>query len=295
MTMKNWIRTALVLLILGIAGGLFSFRLDDWRASSVSKEEMVQASDVRQIRILMTGENIRVVKGQGDHMKLRMEGRASKHFLDDALLQTRREGDTLVVAGTEKKFGIGFRFISLTLTVELPAKQWDALTVNTDSGDIELTDIEAGALTVQSDSGDALIAGVKAGQLQVKTDSGDIRLDGVDGNTVMETDSGDVEVTAKDLLYDTTVKTDSGDVKVSLADKPSSLQLQFRTDSGDREVEWLEKRERPTEPTDGSGSRSSLESSLPPLPPLGEVILFGSGHHKLWVETDSGDFELGHK
>jgi putative adhesin len=88
--------------------------------------------------------------------------------------------------------------------------------------------------SVAVDSGDVEMTGVDARRVDALTGSGDLDADGLAGTVRLQTDSGDV--TARALRGDTVAAgTDSGDVDVAVLTAPRSLSAS--TDSGDVDLD----------------------------------------------------------
>ena len=127
------------------------------------------------------------------------------------------------------------------ITVYLPAKEYDAMKINTVSGDVSIdgklnidtvkVNSTSGNVSVKSAvpsllvstvSGDIEVYGEGYGSIDLKTTSGDVKLSGAKSNMLTaETTSGDLllkEVTSKDSIK---VKTTSGNVTFDYAQSSS--------------------------------------------------------------------------
>lgn len=107
------------------------------------------------------------------------------------------------------------------------------LTVETDSGDIYISDVKAQAMTVRSRSGELALDTVTAsGPTTLTTDSGDVWLWDCDGDSfTITTDSGDVSATflsGKNFV----ASTGSGSMQVPTPDRSAGL-CSVETGSGD--------------------------------------------------------------
>lgn len=143
------------------------------------------------------------------------------------------------------------------LTVELPEKALDKLTVKTVSGDIEAKEIMAKETALSSTSG-SIKAGGNVGELSVSSVSGDISLNTntVAENAVLSTTGGDINlkgVSAKDTKISTTsgdidakalslasaeVDTMSGEVEFN--NVTCTYDMKIETTSGDMELEAVD-------------------------------------------------------
>jgi len=122
--------------------------------------------------------------------------------------------------------------------VDLRGTDVTSVHVETDSGDIEM-DLAGrqGLVFASSDSGDLDIVAASTRAIDAQTDSGDVAVDtgGLPRRVVAATDSGDVEVAVPRGAYRVRAIADDGDARVSgLRRNNRSLQsVHARTNSGD--------------------------------------------------------------
>ena len=139
------------------------------------------------------------------------------------------------------------------LTVYLPESEYAALTVQTDTGDIKLTNaFTFGSLDIQTYTGDVCVKNLTVtGELFVKVRTGDVKITDVtcgkylgkattgkialskvivDGNFTLETSTGDVSLKETLVGGALTVSVGTGDVKFENSDATS---LSVKTSTGD--------------------------------------------------------------
>lgn len=155
---------------------------------------------------------------------------------EDVAHTVRVEGGTLTISRPEPT--VGQRLFhheddDPEVTVYLPAGNYGALTVNTTSGDTELSDSYIQSLKVLSVSGEvSLERTTAAGAVTIDTSSGDVELERADAASLaITTTSGEVEgslLTAKNFAVSSTV----GRISVPNAD-PAAGPCTVTTTSGD--------------------------------------------------------------
>ena len=184
------------------------------------------------------------------------------------------------------------------VTVFLPERQYDELTVETASGDIEapsggafrslsfssvsggqmLDGVEADSLTAQSTSGNVSVQNSRLGSLSVSTTSGDQDAASADiaGHAAFEAVSGNISI-QNSRLGSLTVSTTSGDQDAESTDIAGHAELsavsgkisvtssdagslEFSTTSGDVYTELLTPKEYITETMSGDVSVTASES-----------------------------------
>ena len=113
----------------------------------------------------------------------------------------------------------------------LPAGEYEALSLETDTGDVSLPEgLSFREVSLETDTGDVTIAGTFATSLKIKTDTGDVEIPSLEtGDVGIRTNTGKVIVNDADVA-DLAVETDTG--KVKLTDVRCAA-LTIETDTGD--------------------------------------------------------------
>lgn len=313
--MRNWIVVALILIVIGLIGMTSSFSIEglfSGGAENYSREETLDAADVKEIEFEVGSMDMEIVPVSSDQIRARVSGKASKKNHDNIILKLERDGDRVkVVADTNDGFSIGINIMDLDLRVELPARKWEELKLDTGSGDMDMRDIAARTIKVDGGSGDFTAEGIEADQFETVLGSGDLELQELkaanveltvnSGNTTIDQvtaskisiqgNSGNVELIDSDaelktriesgnILVETdkikhamNLETGSGDVTISTNEQPDSARIKFTPGSGDLNNDW----NNDGESLDGNGSSN---------------ITFGDGETIIQVKTGSGNLNL---
>ncbi|MFC4775533.1 DUF4097 domain-containing protein [Paenibacillus sp. GCM10023252] len=318
--MNKWAGSALVMIGVGIIGVLMSFRgeqLLTFGTEPVLQEKTLSVpSDVKELQLALEEMDVKVVRTNSAEVKLRLEGRASKQYVDKFKLDAHIQGDKLVVSGANtKKFSIGVNIMDVDLTVSLPSNVWNSIDIGSDSGNIEAADLEGSSLDIRAGSGNIRGDGLHANKMSYYSGSGNLRLSGVTGETAMvklgsgnvvmndyrleqleyklssgnvtlrdgsgsvsgRLGSGNVNIYTDRIDHLMRLYAGSGNISVYTDQKPEGLQVKFKTGSGNRSIQW---EGFSYEDKDGEGAIGSFA---------------GSGSGVLEVQTGSGNFKLGQK
>ncbi|MBH5320765.1 DUF4097 family beta strand repeat protein [Paenibacillus sp. GSMTC-2017] len=321
--MKKRSKLGTLLVIIGIIGLVYVYfndgnsPLDGMKSfftSEINDQQTADISKISNVNIKSDILDVQVVHGNQSEAVITVQGLASKSITSNLNLTVNPKGDTLEInlKGKDKSF-FGFDWNNVRMTVELPEKDWNILTVATENGDIKIDQLVFNDVNLQSDYGDintdqftaltSLTANVNSGDLHFYKLTGknvDLKVDGdvyfkefkvdqidfdVDRGDVAFIDGisqihgvvgkGDITIKTDDLLQDTEVETDDGDIYIQLKNKPSSLAVKMITGSGDTHIG-----------KDGfiyeEGSAGSKELKG----------AFGDGHIKLSLQSNSGDIAL---
>ncbi len=176
---------------------------------------------------------------------------------------------------------VNFGIQETPLTVEIPDKDWQSIKITTSSGDINISDffnfyeysintssgyiiisdMNAANMNIKSSSGDVCIKNSYIMyQLGIKTTSGETKLSKVDtSNIEINSNSGDIELYKTDAVeykvetssgdisgklrddaaYNFEVESLSGDISVPLSEKEGETLFSAVTTSGDIKIEYL--------------------------------------------------------
>ncbi|WP_053217170.1 DUF4097 family beta strand repeat-containing protein [Virgibacillus senegalensis] len=295
--MKKWIVTLLTILIVGMAGIITIYLTTGISRASVIAEESFQAGEITRIQVAATSMNVTVKSQSSDQIEATVKGDVLEKDQDEQLFQIEKTDDMILI--TQKEKTLGFlpwdTVKNLQVTVSVPEKSYDKVSIETTSGDIVLDHVETVSVQIASTSGDVDLTGNKiTDSLMIEATSGDIQ---AEKNTIdsasIKTTSGTItnqQAEGSRFEYEAT----SGDVVLSHSDEVEEVNIQ--TTSGDVSTEY----EMPLEQFEADFQSSSGDAAV-----HAEDMLFEekSEHrirgfigenpvHILKVRTDSGDFIL---
>jgi lia operon protein LiaG len=201
--------------------------------------------------IIITAKDSDVIFKETNANQITIKEYGSKRYKESFIKADSREDILTLTADRQGsswfKFDNRFRYIE----VHLPTTYKDAMSVQTNSGDItadyaltfsefsaegssgsvELYSVHADRITLGASSGEIQVNSA-SGSLDAETSSGDISIEDISGNGTFHTSSGDVSLVVTDLTGDLSFDTSSGTVKCSL---PEDTGFAFAADttSGD--------------------------------------------------------------
>jgi hypothetical protein len=120
--------------------------------------------------------------------------------------------------------------------VRVPA-DFAGSTATTGTGDVDVQDV-TGDVLARSSTGDVTVQSV-AGVVRAETDTGDVTVEDVDAFAGASADTGDIDVEVPAFDGDTEVQTDTGDVTAAVS-TDLDAEVRAETNVGDVEVEELE-------------------------------------------------------
>ncbi len=123
---------------------------------------------------------------------------------------------------------------SITLTV--PRSLVSEINLDSDFGDIKVTDIECQSLSIENDCGDIKISDCTLGSLKCDCDYGDIRItESTADNLTCSDDCGDIKLdgfSGQNIKLNTSL----GDIKATISGKEEDYKINAETDLGDKNI-----------------------------------------------------------
>lgn len=240
---------ALILLLVGIIGGVFTFnsgkQTEDWEM----EEKVINNEEIMNIKVMADNTKVEILPSNDTSTKVEFSGDDSKYHLS-----TDVEGTTLSidVEYRQRKF-INLDFFSSlsSLTVYVPEKVYDSLqlesdngritaetlqakdiNVKTNNGSIILEDIKSSAIIGEADNGRIELKDINSSTIQVKSDNGKIILEHVEGDILGETSNGSITLVTQDLDRQIELETDNGKINIQTEKEPTNVIFDIKVDNG---------------------------------------------------------------
>lgn len=253
-----WLLVGFALIVAGGALFLWGMEEADWNFSSLDTDTYVTNSyevredfdrisinvDTTEIEFLPTDEDKCVVTCH--------EMKKVRHTVD------LRDGTLIIGVEDSREWyeHIGIFFEKTTMTVYLPKKEYDALNIDTSTGDVTIPEgftfgslnidadtsdvfCRASALNlakIESDTGTLLLDGVMVVRAKLTTDTGDITLRSLSGEGILDVETDTGEISVRDVACtELTAESDTGDVL--LKNTVATGELAVTTSTGDVRLE----------------------------------------------------------
>ena len=241
----------LMAIIGAAAGGLTdATKLADrytWIAGPSEEEEQQVLDPARTFdSVKVSGDlDLDIVKGKEDSVKLiyPKDGGAYDMDVENGVLVVNYESQRYAVIQLSdedsaprlvitRKDGASLKNIEADLTwgdVDLEDLTADAVTLNLDDGDAELSRAQIGTLKVDMDYGDLETENITCNSVAAQLGDGDCQLEGTfNGNINVNADYGDVEIETKlaENQYTVDAESDYGDIEVGSLTREDSGTLQ---------------------------------------------------------------------
>lgn len=236
-----------VLLGIGIIGSVFTFasanKMEDFEKEKTIKE------DFDAIDIKAGNAKIEVLPTRDKEARVELSGKGSNIDFSANVEQSNLR----VVVNDQQKKLIHFDFISsrLALNVYVPEKQYQALTIESDNGLVEASELQAKAIQIRTDNGaiqlqemksekmnigtsngKILVKDSEAGAADAKANNGKISFDHVKGALSAEADNGSISLNTESLDRPLDFETDNGKINIKTENKPTNAIFDVKVDNG---------------------------------------------------------------
>ena len=275
-TSKAWLIVGLILILLGgllFVGELALHRWDPGAFGTAKLEtgSLEIAESFRNISITADTEEIRFLPSEDGVCRV-----------DYAVMETRKvsasvQGDRLTVEATDQgswrdKLSFSFGPVEKPrITVYLPERDYAALSIDEDTGDVVLPgDFAFESIRFTLDTGDVDCRASSSGLISIGTTTGDVRLEALSaGALALSTDTGRIELRSVACAGDLNISVDTGKAILS---EVSCESFTSKGDTGDLRLEQVL-----------VSGLLSVERST------GDVRLEDCDAGELFISTDTGD------
>ncbi|MDX8363453.1 DUF4097 family beta strand repeat-containing protein [Cytobacillus sp. IB215316] len=236
---------------------------------------MVKNEEINKLEIDFTSSDIELQPSADNRFIIELNGKVSAKLKDKFKLEVEEQNDLLKVEFLNQNTvsNIGVSIVDITVSVSLPTKIYESITVNTASGNIKTKDVQADKVSTSTASGNITVDDQEAITSSFEVASGNMYLTNVVGNVTAHSSSGNITLNNEESSGNISANASSGNVNIEYVKAPSSLYINFKATSGNGSVKL-----------DGVSYEEKSNDRI-----IGTI---GSGDHELIVDIISGNFNL---
>lgn len=244
----------LVCLIVGVIGLVWVIDTRDVRGSygaspsgNIDMTKSAPAGSIKKLDVRTDVGAIVFTPTDTDEIKAHLTGTVTDQNKNDWKLtaDTSSDGTWKVEATNGKHFNIGLDFEQLlslmrngfskqlVLEISLPKKAYEQITARTNTGKIDLGDVQANVLDARADTGAIDLESFQGKELRLEADTGSIEFKNVQasGKVYAQSDTGRIQGSLKELASPVTMQTDTGSVTLELPTSSQAM-IEMKTDLG---------------------------------------------------------------
>lgn len=205
----------LIALLVGIVLILVLVLILPINSSNKNYIKTISADFITNIHINANQGDIHILPNEGSELIVRVESSGSEKQIKGFKLSLKEKNNVVTIKAKKKnKFGLSGKSPNdFKLIVELPAKQYEQLKVNSNVSTIYVDSVTANKFELQTN----------VGHIHIKTATGFIDA---------ETNVGDINIQLNTILNDIIAETQVGNVSVKVAEVPESLQTDLKNSIG---------------------------------------------------------------
>ena len=178
--MKKIIIGLIAVFAVGVIGAVISAAASDFTKEEVKAAETYDPADIKKIEVTTSSMHAEVKSGQTDDIQVAAEGQVSDK--SKKLFDVSQDGNSLTINQIARENIISFipwgSEKDMKITITIPEKKYDEITVTTTSGDILIENTQTDQSAADSTSGNILLKQTRIeNELTLKTTSGEIQTD----------------------------------------------------------------------------------------------------------------------
>jgi lia operon protein LiaG len=239
---------ALLAIAAGVVGLMITYYSSDDLAYSyeeINIREEISLTDIQNLSISTDVIDIKLKPTDTNIAVVHLKGKVTKDRLDQVEIDTRSDSDTVeIMVGTLENVNFNMNFTDLaalikhgneklTAEIEVPKDMLGSLSISSNIGEIEIKDMVVKQFEIESNTGDIELNGFTGDRLKIKSQIGDIELERIQGEIVIETDTGEIDVWLNTFSENIDLTSDIGEISLMVAKLPKQYSLDLSTDIGD--------------------------------------------------------------
>lgn len=223
---------ALVLLLIGVAGSLFTYRNAN-KLVQVSEEKLINDQNITQVQVETDNVGVEIVPTKDKVTKIELSGKRSTETKQ--IFSANVNGTTLSIKLKDERlkfFSLDFLATSLTLKVYLPEKQYASLLIDSQNGLIQAQQMNITDVKATTNNGRIELKNIVSSTVYVESSNGKISLEHVDGKLTGKTNNGKISIISKDLDRPMQLDTNNGSISVQTEKEPTNTTFNVHVDNG---------------------------------------------------------------
>lgn len=228
---KSWI-IGIILISVGVIGILFAWRLQEQDGQNI-RSQTFDARKVEEISVHLNVSDIEIKQSKDALIKVEWKED------EKAPVQVKMEKRKLMVQGkhdVKKWLNLERNKSDIPLRLYLPAKEFQAIHLQNNVGDISANTIVTKDLSIISTTGDMKIKNGTTEKFSVRLLVGDIEVVDTTGEGQLETKTGDITYEGTTITQPMLCTTEVGDITMRLKEKPKDVSFIVETNVGSVDV-----------------------------------------------------------
>ncbi|MBT2664592.1 DUF4097 family beta strand repeat protein [Bacillus sp. ISL-4] len=220
---------ALILLLVGVIGSLFTFS-QVTNKETTTKEKTI-SEIVTDIQIDTDNAAVEIVPTKDKETRIELVSKGMDVSKLDFTADV--EGKQLSVQLKDRRtFSFGFHIQSIHLKVYVPDESYKSFVVESDNGKLQLSGLKSENLNVKSQNGRVELNDIITEKVDVKSANGKVDLNNVEGKLVGSSNNGKITLVTKDLDREIDFESNNGKIMIKTENEPTNTTFDVHVDNG---------------------------------------------------------------
>lgn len=223
---------ASVLIIVGLIGVFFTFPLSG-SESKIEKTETIQNTEINKIAVKTENARMDVIPTSDDYITVEFSAPESRQ--NKYKLEIEEQGNSLEIELKEKHlrfFQLDFTFSGPELTIYLPEKQWEELSMRNINGKIVADNITVSNLNAKTTNGVVHLTDIETNSATATSKNGNITFEHVDGEITMDVVNGNTKLITDNLDRSIQLESVNGTIKIETEEEPTNTTIEADVKNG---------------------------------------------------------------
>ena len=232
MNIKKLSIAALILLVVGVAGSLLTFK-SMTKTVTVSEQRVMEHQDITDILVTSDNSQIEIIPTKETNIIVELSGKIAK--TKKHTFEAETEGQTLKVRLREiqRKFpNFGFFTGSLVLKVYVPEKTYDVLDVQLANGRVKARELDVKSAQVSTINGRIELQNIQTSNIEISSQNGQILLDEVEGDMKGSVTNGSISLKTGNLTRPISLDSVNGKITVITDKEPENVTFDVNVTNG---------------------------------------------------------------
>lgn len=215
-----------ILIIIGLIGMIITGGDLFMANEAKSGKEVIFSENINQVHIKSDVATIKVLPSTSNDIEVTWEGAGNMKRQNITIRQDDTAFEVIIEAEKgffNRLFSFTSFFKNLTVSIYLPERRFEQISVDSEVGNVSLTSLEGDRLVSKTDVGNMMIKDIEADVIDVKTNVGNVTLSDVTGAITAISDVGKLNLKLKEITDHIQLTSDVGKISMSLPEIPNNV------------------------------------------------------------------------
>ncbi len=222
---------AFILILVGTVGSLLTFNLLD-KPQLVSEEKIIEESNISEMEIILTNADLNLISTSESKMKVRLTGTTTTKDNLSVNVIGNKVSIKLNHDEGKKLFNLGLFESNLQVMVYIPEKQYEAIKMDLDNGNVQASQIKVNELVASTVNGNVEIGDIASDEVNIHSTNGKLILWNIEGELTGDSENGMISLKADNLDHAMRLESKNGTIEIQTINEPTNVTFDVDTANG---------------------------------------------------------------